>query len=152
EVPELRARLVRARGMSGADHAGPAPAWLATAAHALQSMLRKRYAEARGLYEEALAAAGPEAERDAAFRSLFAVAHYNLGCAYALLSDGRETTAAPSRPVAAADAVARRDRAFAHLARSLELGFGDARSLAADRDLEPLRGDGRWAGLVAGGK
>lgn len=54
---------------------------------------------------------------------------YNLACAYA-----REGRAEP---------------AFAALAAAVAAGFADGQAMAADPDLEPLRGDPRFAELVA---
>ncbi len=59
--------------------------------------------------------------------------HYNLAC---LLARGPGGTPAD------------RDAAFTHLDRAVELGWRDASHLEADPDLESLRTDARWPGLV----
>lgn len=54
---------------------------------------------------------------------------YNTACALALVGD--------------------RDRAFSVLDQALKVGFDDAPLLKKDTDLESLRTDSRWAGIVA---
>jgi len=84
-------------------------------------------AGARAAYERGLelhaGAGGPQHARAAA-------AHYNLACLLALA--GGEA-----------------DAAFAHLREAIRLGMRDAEHMKADQDLESLRGDPRWAEVLA---
>lgn len=56
------------------------------------------------------------------------LAHYNLACSYSLLGN--------------------LDAAFKALERAVDLGYKDLEHLQKDRDLDNLRGDARYWGLV----
>ncbi|MDX2176084.1 MAG: M56 family metallopeptidase [Candidatus Sumerlaeia bacterium] len=75
------------------------------------------------------AAAIPYFEKAVAKDYRAGVATYNIACAHALSGD--------------------KDAAFAALAKAEELGFADPRHLKADKDLDSLRDDPRFAELVA---
>ena len=57
------------------------------------------------------------------------IAHYNLACSLALLKQ--------------------KVRAFASLAKAIRLGYRDLDHMRTDPDLEGLRADPRWDGLVS---
>lgn len=78
-----------------------------------------------GRFEEGLAAD----ERLIALVPANATVHYNHACSLALLE--------------------RQDEAFAALERALALGYDDAEHLREDEDLASLRGDPRFAAILA---
>jgi Flp pilus assembly protein TadD len=79
----------------------------------------------RGLFERGL-----EVDRHLAdLRPKDAIVQYNLACSYVLVGD--------------------RELGILSLERAVELGYDDLAHLERDRDLDPLRGDGRFQALVA---
>ncbi len=107
-----------------------------------------RYAAARRLYAEGLRriAGGEEAGVD---REALVRARYNAACVESLAAAGMNGPDAPPRPLEEAAARTRRDAAFAHLQKAVELGWRDRDHLEKDPDLAPLRDDARWRALLA---
>lgn len=66
----------------------------------------------------------------------------------AIAAGGEESSDRYDAACAAARA-GERDRAFAHLGAALALGFRDCALMRKDDDLEPVRQDGRFGGLLA---
>ncbi len=126
---------------------GPPPGWVRKASEAGSALQRGDYEGARPLFEATLAEAGADAEGQERFRPALAMAHYNLACIYSLLSAGKSSPTAAPQPVDPAKARELADRAFAHLRKSLDLGFSDLPHLDAAPDLAPLRVDPRWESL-----
>lgn len=113
---------------------------------------REHYEQGLGLFDNALAGLS-ETERAARMKTeavahALSLAHYNLACAYALLSAGKDSAKGGTKPVAPAQAERHRDDAFEHLEKSLELGWADFKHLKADTDLSALHDDARWAELL----
>ncbi len=87
-----------------------------------------RRREAEEIYLRILKAAG-EGGRSEVEEYLVPAVYYNLACLCA--SDGRK------------------DRALAWLRKAVEAGFRDREWIRADRDLDPLRGEGGYERLLA---
>ena len=96
-------------------------------------------------YEAALSIVG---EAYAPLKKCLMKAHYGLGRVLALASAGKSGPSAEAQPIDAAESARLREVAFRHLRQALELGYADAKRIAEDPDLAPLRDDTRWEQLL----
>ncbi len=141
--PMLSQGLLRARSMKEAS-SRPAPAWAKLIKKGSDHLKAQEYVEARAKYEEALAAITPEEAKQPLYFEFMMELNYNLACIYALLSTGRESPEATVREVGEEEAASWRDKAFARLRASSDLGWRDPGMLRGDPDLAPLHDDPRW--------
>ena len=133
--------------------------WQATFREAEACIHEGRYARGReclelGLrqVEESLAAlAGEDRTRrmeDPTLRVALLGARYNLACALALASMGKDGPQSAAVAVDPAEAARLRDRAFEELGRAIDLGDRDLQQIEADADFAPLHDDPRWEALL----
>ncbi len=128
--------------------AGPMVPWIEKARTAYAAVEADDYALARVLYEEALAEAGESAEKDPALAECLRLAYVDLACIYALRSDGLDAPGATRHEVAPEEAARRRDTAFSHMSKAMDLGWRDPVAMRDDPNLAPIRGDPRFKELL----
>ncbi len=118
-------------------------AWLAQ-----DALSQGEFPRGRVFAEEAIASAPPAAELDAAGRETMGRLLFDLARVHARLSQAAGRRHAAPFDLGEEVCSGQRDESFSMLGRAIALGWNDALELAANADLEALRGDPRWQGLV----
>ncbi len=112
------------------------------------AMQQGEFSRARLFAEDALAGAPPESDLDAAGRETVSRLRFDLARVHARLAAPVGGRHAAPFDIGDAGREGHRGLALASLTSAIELGWRDARELDANADLEPLRSDPRWKGLV----
>ncbi len=130
------------------DRDGRRAGWRRIAWLAEDLMSMGEFARGRLLAENAIASAPTDAELDAEGRATLGRLSFHLARVYARLSQPAGKRHAAPFDVGEERRARHRTEAIAKIERALELGWDETWELEANADLDPLRGDSRWKGLL----